>query len=41
MATLRTAFLETINPTNKPFYSIIAYLPPYGHQATATDDLIK
>lgn len=41
MASLRTAFIQAVNPTNRPFFSAIAYLPSFAQQATSSDDIKK
>jgi hypothetical protein len=41
MASIRTAFLERINPYKNPFLSLIAYLQPYPQQTANSDDIKK
>lgn len=41
MASIRTAFIERINPHKNPFLSLIAYLQPYPQQTANTDDIKK
>jgi hypothetical protein len=41
MASIRTAFIERINLSKNPFFSLGAYLQPFTQQPANSDDIKK